>query len=369
MGLFSNIFGKKQESNNNGIIFEFIDNGFIINGHSFSIPARASEVIKVLGEPRVVEHPCPGKLKEIYSEKYGFDINTFQPLDYYWDEYGLFAFTFDHETIHKIAICLQPNKAYEMPRKCFSGVFLIHGKPWQDEVVNHNGGALQFDQCCAMIYGNTKKAKTVLYLDYKKKSDEIEFFEITEEVKKILSFASAETAIQQSQTETEKSDIYIMEKYWNHYIGDSDDSISLVEYLADKKSNKIKMKDVFSDLGFDKADFDFRKPKEPITISLKGGLEIELHCAIQVLCDLAAILLECKKNNSVDLQELSGGILEADKVSVSLTSTDAEDKVLLEILDDFCKSPMEYNLREMCEKDELEEMSSICNNLRNELDQ
>ena len=79
--------------------------------------------------------------------------------------------------------------------------------------------------------------------------------------------------------------------------------------------------------------------------------------------------MECKKNNSVDLQELSGGILEADKVSVSLTSTDAEEKVLLEILDDFCKSPMDYNLREMCEKDELEEMSSICNNLRNELDQ
>lgn len=77
---------------------------------------------------------------------------------------------------------------------------------------------------------------------------------------------------------------------------------------------------------------------------------------------MAAILLERKKNSSVDLQEPSGGILEKDKVSISLTSTDAEDKILLEILDDFCKSPMDYNLSEMCEKEEMEEMASICMN-------
>ena len=182
-----------------------------------------------------------------------------------------------------------------------------------------------------------------------------------------MSFISAETVGQQIEAESEESDIYIMGKYWNHYIGDSDDSMSLVEYLADKNGKKIKMKDVFAELGFDKADFDFRNPKEPITVSLKDGLKIDLNYAIQVMCDLAAILLECKKNGSVDLQELIGGMLEKDKVSISLSSTEAEEKILLEVLADFCKSPMEYNLSEMCEKEEMEEMASVCNNLRNEL--
>ena len=29
--------------------------------------------------------------------------------------------------------------------------------------------------------------------------------------------------------------MYISNKYWNNYIGDSDDSLTLVEYLADKQ--------------------------------------------------------------------------------------------------------------------------------------
>lgn len=182
-----------------------------------------------------------------------------------------------------------------------------------------------------------------------------------------MSFISDGTIEQQAEVESKGSDIYIMEKYWNRYIGDSDDSMSLIEYLADKNSKKIKMKDVFTELRFDKTDFDFRNPKEPITVSLKGGLEIDFNYAIQVMCDLAAILLECKKNGSVDLQELIGGMLEKDKVSISLSSTEAEEKVLLEVLADFCKSPMEYNLSKMCENEEMEEMASVCNNLRNEL--
>lgn len=96
-------------------------------------------------------------------------------------------------------------------------------------------------------------------------------------------------------------------------------------------------------------------------------MEIDFRYAIQVLCDLAALLLECRRNGSVDLQELCGGILEKDKVPVSLISTKEEDKLLLEVLDDFCKAPMDYDLSEMCEKEEMEEMACICEELRKEL--
>lgn len=43
--------------------------------------------------------------------------------------------------------------------------------------------------------------------------------------------------------------------------------------------------------------------------------------------------------------------LKKDKVLRSLTSTDAEDKILVEVLDDSCKAAMKCNLSEMCEKD------------------
>ena len=54
----------------------------------------------------------------------------------------------------------------------------------------------------------------------KQKGDELNFFEITEEAKKILSFISAETVGQQIEVESEESNIHIMEKYWNQNLGE-----------------------------------------------------------------------------------------------------------------------------------------------------
>ena len=42
--------------------------------------------------------------------------------------------------------------------------------------------------------------------------------------------------------------MHIENKYWNNYIGDSDDSLTLVEYLADKQSVKISLEEIFFDL-------------------------------------------------------------------------------------------------------------------------
>ncbi len=33
--------------------------------------------------------------------------------------------------------------------------------------------------------------------------------------------------------------MYIEDKYWNNYIGDTDDSLTLVEYLATKQKKKF----------------------------------------------------------------------------------------------------------------------------------
>lgn len=365
-------FKKKEKAFDNQIKLDLIDNGFVLNGHQFPFPARASELIKILGEARIVEDQCPDSLKEVYCEEYGFDINTFNPWDYYWDELGLLARTYDHETIHMLTISLRPSGyPFPMPKKCFIGTLLVHGNPWHNEVVKSRGGSLQFDKCYASVHsnGNIKKEKSIRHLEFKLKSKEkLVFFDQTDEVQKILSFCTPESADKQvAEPSLEKSNIYIMGKYWNHYIGDTDDSLSLIEYLADKRCRKIKLKDVFSELGFDSNDYNFRNPQVSLVVSLRDGIEIDFKYAIQVLCDLAAILLECRRNGSVDLQELGGCALEKDEIPISLISTAAEEKILLKVLADFCKSPMDYNLSEMCETEELEEMAAICDELRDEL--
>lgn len=372
MGFFKNLFGKTSQTHDNQITLNLIDNGFVINDHQFAFPARASEMVKVLGEARIVADQCPESLREVYCEKYDFDIDTFHPWDYYWDELGLLARTYDHETVHMFAIKLRPSEyPFPLPKECFTGTLLVHGTHWHDEVIKSRGGSLQFDRCFASIHSNgkIKKEKSIFHLEFKLKSKEkLVFFEQTDEVQKALGLCKPESPdTQKAEQESGNLRIYIMGKYWNHYIGDSNDSLSLIEYLADKKSKKIKLKDIFLDLGFDRNDFDFRNPKDPPVVSLRDGMEIDFQYAIQVLCDLAAILLECRRNGSVDLQELCGGILEKDKVPVSLISTQEEDKLLLEVLDDFCKAPMDYDLSEMCEKEEMEEMAGICEELRKEL--
>lgn len=44
----------------------------------------------------------------------------------------------------------------------------------------------------------------------------------------------------------------IEDKYWNHYIGDTDDSFTLVEFLAGEHKEEISLEEIFSDNVLDK---------------------------------------------------------------------------------------------------------------------
>ena len=104
--------------------------------------------------------------------------------------------------------------------------------------------------------------------------------------------------------------MYIADKYWNNYIGDTDDSLTLIEYLADKQKDIISLEEIFSDTGLDKLNGDFRQHEEPLTIAFShedADVEdpyAEIYCAIDLITDLAALLLECRINGHVNLCEL-----------------------------------------------------------------
>ena len=94
--------------------------------------------------------------------------------------------------------------------------------------------------------------------------------------------------------------MYIEDKYWENYIGDTDDSLTLVEHLAEKQREEIPMGEILSDFGLDKLHGDFRRPDVPLVFVDTEEHEKEIYYAIDLITDLAALLLECKVSGSVN---------------------------------------------------------------------
>lgn len=167
--------------------------------------------------------------------------------------------------------------------------------------------------------------------------------------------------------------MYIAEKYWNNYIGDTDDSLTLVTYLADKQKDSISIGEIFSDIGLDKLNGNFRQHEEPLTVALANmesdydELYMEFYYAIDLITDLAALLLECKVNGKVNLCELTGDDLETTTPDVCITATSEEHKLINKVLMDFASEPLSYNLSEMYPEEDMQEMAKICEKLRQEL--
>lgn len=167
--------------------------------------------------------------------------------------------------------------------------------------------------------------------------------------------------------------MYIADKYWNNYIGDSDDSLTLVEYLADKQKKEISLGEIFSDIGLDRLNGDFRRNEEPLTAVLTNmesdydEPEVEFYYAIDIIMDLAALLLECKVSGSVDLCELSGEELDTLTPDIHITATSEEHELIDKALMDFVSEPLAYDLSEMCPEEDMLKMAEICEELRNEL--
>lgn len=153
-----------------------------------------------------------------------------------------------------------------------------------------------------------------------------------------------------------------IEKYWGNYIGGSDDSMTLLEYLAQKQTEALSLAEIFSDSGLDKlgsmaqTDGELALPVE--------GMEAPIYSAISLIADLAAILLECRVNGSVSLAELSDM---CDDAAVTLTADAAELELIDKALADFSADPLSYDISEMLSEEEAEELAAICEQLRNEL--
>ena len=156
-----------------------------------------------------------------------------------------------------------------------------------------------------------------------------------------------------------------IKKYWGNFIGGSDDSLNLVAFLEDQKQEEIPLSEIFAKIGLDKQNWDFRQTVEYLEFTHSDGVEMDFHFAIDVVTDLAAILLECSVSGSVNLQDLDEYNTSSRRIRI--TATPEEHDAMNKALADFAQNPMEYDLSEMMDDEEIHEMARDVEALRKEL--
>ncbi|MBM6850160.1 DUF2185 domain-containing protein [Oscillibacter valericigenes] len=156
-----------------------------------------------------------------------------------------------------------------------------------------------------------------------------------------------------------------IKKYWGNFIGGSDDSLNLVALLVDQKKEEIPLSEIFAKIGLDKQNWDFRQTVEYLEFTHSDGVEMDFHFAIDVVTDLAAILLECSVSGSVNLQDLDEYNTPSRRIRI--TATPEEHDAMNKALADFAQNPLEYDLSEMMDDEEIREMARDVEALRKEL--
>lgn len=156
-----------------------------------------------------------------------------------------------------------------------------------------------------------------------------------------------------------------IEKYWGEYIGGSDDSLNLVAFLEDQKKEEIPLNEIFDKIGLNKLNWNFRQTVEYLGFTHSNGVETDFHFAIDVITDLAAILLECIASGGINLHDLD----EYDTPSryIRIIVTPEEYNALDKVLSDFVQNPLEYDLSDLIGEDEIKDMAVEVDALRKEL--
>ena len=154
-------------------------------------------------------------------------------------------------------------------------------------------------------------------------------------------------------------------KYWGNFIGGSDDSLNLVAFLEDQKKEEISLSEIFTKIGLDKQNWDFHQTVEYLEFTHSNGVEMDFHFAIDVVTDLAAILLECSVSGSVNLQDLDEYNTPSRRIRI--TATPEEHDAMNKALADFAHDPLSYDLHEMMDDEEIQEMAWDVEALRKEL--
>ena len=158
--------------------------------------------------------------------------------------------------------------------------------------------------------------------------------------------------------------MYITGKYWGEFLGGTDDSLTLLDYLAAKEKAEIPLVEIFSDFGVDRLEGDFQCPGESLVYENSEGYEMSIDCAVDFITDLAALLLECKVSGGLDTRELE---MDTQLKVLRIPAEEKELAVVRKVLDAFIADPLGCELAGVVPEEDLREMAALCGELREEL--
>lgn len=154
-----------------------------------------------------------------------------------------------------------------------------------------------------------------------------------------------------------------IEKYWGDYLGGTDDSLTLLDYLLDKQKSTLSLEEIFQDTGLTHLKGNFcTSPKLYYTDT--KGITYNFYYAIDLIGDLALLMLESAYKGTIALGELMDN---QTKDTLCLTFTESERLMMIDALAHFAKHPTLYDIHEMLSDEELQEMAEVYESIRQAL--
>lgn len=155
-----------------------------------------------------------------------------------------------------------------------------------------------------------------------------------------------------------------IKNYWGNYIGGTDDSLTLLDYLLDKQKSILTLDEIFQDTGLKNLKGNFCTSPDLHYTDTKG-MVYNFYYAIDLIGDLALLMLESASKGSIDLSEL----MDSETDTLRLTFTETERLMMIEALTHFVKTPSAYDIHEVLSAEELQEMAKVYESVRQALSQ
>lgn len=153
-------------------------------------------------------------------------------------------------------------------------------------------------------------------------------------------------------------------KYWYNYIGGTDDSLTLADYLYSKGKEILTLEEIFKDTGLDKQNWNFHETGK-LDYTSPDGRKHDFYYSINIITDLAALLLESRKSGFFCLRELFND--SKMNRNVCITTTNNEDLNFDRALSEFVKDPSSYDLSKMVDMDDIKALAKDVESVRYEL--
>lgn len=154
-----------------------------------------------------------------------------------------------------------------------------------------------------------------------------------------------------------------IKKYWGDYLGGTDDSLTLLDYLLDKRKSTLTLEEIFQDTGLKHLKGNFCTSSKLHYTDTKG-ITYDFYYAIDLIGDLALLMLESMRKGTIALGELMDT---QTKDTLCLTFTESERLMMIDALAHFAEHPALYDIHEVLTGEELQEMAEVYESIRQEL--